>query len=52
MTSQCGDSGMVRMCRLPRRIMIIMIMMIVRKTVELSLIHYALCNFAKICCQL
>ena len=36
MTSQCGDSGMVRMWRLPRRIMIIMIMMIVRKTVELS----------------
>ena len=37
MTSQCGDSGMVRMCRLPRRIMIIMMMMIVRKTVELSI---------------
>ena len=36
MTSQCGDSGMVRMWRLPRRIMIIMMMMIVRKTVELS----------------
>ena len=37
MTSQCGDSGMVRMWRLPRRIMIIMMMMIVRKTVELSI---------------